>query len=91
MACRTGCPTQDHASWGECARQSDLQIDTHALKYSRKAEKDKDRRLDSYADLRKEGLQPRSTTWADVRDTYETGGTEPTKVVSSGSNLLPTD
>lgn len=83
MACRTGCPTQDHASWGDCARAADIQIDRHALAHSRLAEKDKDRRLDSYASLRKDGLQPRSTTWSDVRDTYETGGTKPTEVLAA--------
>lgn len=25
--CRTGCRTQDHSSWGECARASNIQME----------------------------------------------------------------
>lgn len=84
MACRTGCRTQDHATWGECARAAEIQIDNHGLAGFRGVEKDKDRRLTAYADLRKEGLQPASTTWKDVRATYEDGGKRPTEVTTSG-------
>ena len=28
MACRTGCPTQDHDSWGDCLRASNIQMST---------------------------------------------------------------
>ena len=24
--CRTGCPTQDHANWGECLKASNIQM-----------------------------------------------------------------
>lgn len=82
MSCRSGCKTQDHGSWGECARAAAIQIDRHGLAGHRDAEKDKDKRLTAYADLRKDGLQPRSTRWSDVRATYETGGVTPTEVSS---------
>jgi hypothetical protein len=34
--CRTGCPTKDHATWGECVRAARIQIDRAALAESRK-------------------------------------------------------
>lgn len=91
MGCRSGCRTKDHQSWGACARAAEIQIDRHGLAGHRGAEKDKEKRLTEYADLRKDGLQPKSTTWKDVRQTYETGGTKPTEVNPSGTQLRPTD
>lgn len=26
MSCSTGCPTQDHQSWGECVRSKGLRV-----------------------------------------------------------------
>lgn len=85
MACRSGCPTKDHATWGECARAARFQIDRHALTHSLRAERDKDRRLATYEQARRDGLQPRTTQWADVRDCLETGGVEKTPVAAPGS------
>lgn len=76
MSCRTGCPTQDHESWGDCARASNIQIDKHGLQH-RDAEKQKDKRLDQYASLRKHGIQPRSTKLRDIRHAEQTGGVTP--------------
>lgn len=73
MACRTGCLTQDHKTWGECARAADIQIDKHGLQ-NRNAEKSKDNRLELYRDARKAGVQPRTTKLKDVREALETGG-----------------
>jgi hypothetical protein len=61
MACRTGCPTQDHASWGECARQMNLQIGDLGRGDARVT----DRRLNAYATARGLGLQPPSTKITD--------------------------
>lgn len=33
--CRTGCPSKDHATWGECARAAAIQIDRAALAAAR--------------------------------------------------------
>jgi hypothetical protein len=82
VSCRTGCPTQDCESWGACARNANFQIDRHALAGHRNEEKDKDKRLTEYADLRSAGVQPKSTTWKHVRQASETGGTRPTPVTS---------
>lgn len=69
MACRTGCPTQDHASWGECARSSSLRIgwaaSSRGLDLS--AQKRWDQELDLYASARSQGIQPRSTKTHDIR------------------------
>lgn len=83
MSCRTGCLTQDHSSWGACARAADFQVDVHGLQ-NRNVELDKDRRLSRYEDARRQGLQPKTTKWTDVRAAFETGGVEKTtKAVTS--------
>lgn len=83
MTCRSGCKTQDHDSWGECARAAAIQIDRHALAGNRMAEKDKDRRLGRYEDARNQGLQPKSTQWKHVNAAFETGGTTPTPITTA--------
>jgi hypothetical protein len=30
--CRAGCPTQDHASYGDCLRDANIAIDKSSLK-----------------------------------------------------------
>ena len=30
--CRTGCPTKDHKSWGECVADANIAIDKTSLK-----------------------------------------------------------
>lgn len=71
MACRTGCPTRDHASWGECARSMNLQIGDLTGVGQRITT---DRRLGAYADARRQGLQPPSTKLADSRRMMELAG-----------------
>lgn len=78
MACRSGCPTQDHGSWGECARRAAIQIDRHGLQ-NRNLERDKDKRLSRYEDARHQGLQPKNTEWSSVREAFETGGVAATQ------------
>lgn len=55
--CRSGCPTQDHESWGACARASNLYTlvgDTvHA---NRRLEHN----LAEYRKVRAQGIQPQS-------------------------------
>lgn len=38
-ACRDGCPTKDHATWGDCARAARIQVDRAALAAGRLDEK----------------------------------------------------
>lgn len=55
--CRTGCATQDHASWGECARASNLST---MVGGSVQANKQMEVDLAEYASVRRQGIQPKS-------------------------------
>ena len=64
MPCRSGCLTQDHASWGECARAASFEVsNVEAHKYNQKLY----RQLDDYAAARKDGMQPETWRAKDVR------------------------
>ena len=67
--CRTGCPTQDHVSWAACARDSGIRVaycdSTNGRDLT--AQKNWDKELGSYAEARKQGIQPASTKLHDVR------------------------
>ncbi len=66
MGCRTGCPTQDHASWGECAR---AQVRFAPFwSESSKLNKDWHGELDEYKAAREQGIQPASTKRKDIRE-----------------------
>jgi hypothetical protein len=62
MACRTGCRTNDHETWGACARAADLQIDRFAISgnVDTRLEKRKDETLGRYKALRESGYEPPS-------------------------------
>lgn len=61
--CRSGCRTQDHESWGACARAA--RFHTAGL-----AERDKykefDAELRDYASAVEQGIQPKSTKRQDI-------------------------
>lgn len=57
MACRSGCPTQDHATYGECLKSARIRT-TMAFA----GMKHTDNELAEYRALRKEGIQPAGTT-----------------------------
>lgn len=61
--CRSGCPTQDHRSWGECARASHFY--TNGV-HQRTEYKEFDRELTDYADAVAQGIQPTSTRRASI-------------------------
>lgn len=65
MACRSGCPTQDHRSWGECARAS-VQFAPWYSSDSRKG-RDWDGELAEYRQAVGQGIQPASTKRKDIR------------------------
>jgi len=75
MSCRTGCPTQDHESWGECLRASNLQLNTGDAKANLIAtgwtQKKWDNELKEYRDARAQGITPKSTKTADIRKAVE--------------------
>lgn len=68
--CRTGCRTQNHASWGECARDMGLQVGDLGRGVAART----DRRLNAYAEARSLGLQPPSTKLADSQRTLREAG-----------------
>jgi hypothetical protein len=70
VSCRSGCPTQDHANWGECARAAAFQIGD----LSSGVKKETDTRLAAYASARKQGLQPPTTKLEDVQATMKAAG-----------------
>lgn len=60
--CRTGCPTQDHASWGACARAAHLRVAYCGVGGGDATEQKKwDRELDLYRAARAQGVQPDGT------------------------------
>ena len=62
--CRSGCPTQDHESWGDCARASNIGISSEpTANYI----KNTDKELSAYRDARKQGIQPASTKMKDIQ------------------------
>lgn len=66
--CRTGCPTQDHASWGECARDSNIQMENGV---QRKKSKAWDGELARYKKAREvDKLSPPSTRSRDIDKAY---------------------
>jgi hypothetical protein len=61
MACRTGCKTKDHASWGECARAADLKVSAIAPHNQEGYDRTK-KELAAYRAARRDGIQPEGTT-----------------------------
>ena len=62
--CRTGCPTQNHDSWGECLRSANLSISNERVAADIK---NTDKELSAYRDARKLGIQPASTKMKDIQ------------------------
>jgi len=72
--CRTGCPSKDHASWGECARAARFHTAGLAQRDEYKAF---DAELRDYESCVNQGMQPEGTTRAKidkcVRESNEVG------------------
>lgn len=69
MACSSGCPTQDHESFGACLRAKNLHT-AYMQDWKGKdatAQKRADKNLDEYAKARAYGIQPKTTRPADVQ------------------------
>lgn len=68
MACRTGCRTQDHDTWGECLRAA--QVRTYHVAVSKgfdaTVQKKWDRELDGFKRASDEGIRPDGTTWKKI-------------------------
>ena len=62
MACRTGCPTQDHVSWAECAKASNISVTAIINSPKQGMFEQTKRELSAYQELRRDGIQPEGTT-----------------------------
>lgn len=61
--CTSGCPTQDHASWGGCMRSKNLAVLDPEGKVHRSAW---DREMSAYESAKKQGVQPATTQIKDI-------------------------
>lgn len=68
MSCRTGCKTQDHASYALCLREAGPRVaytnSTNGWDYTR--QKSWDNELSRYRDITAQGLNPHGTTHRDM-------------------------
>lgn len=72
MSCRSGCPTQNHSTWGECARAAKFKVAYCGIGGGdATVEKKADRELSEYRAARAQGIQPRTTRTADIRKAVE--------------------
>lgn len=66
--CSSGCPTQNHKSYGECLRSKNLEIsDPEAHRHNSSMHKT----IDEYVALRRAGIQPSGVTKKDVKTARE--------------------
>jgi len=72
MACRSGCPTKDHASWGDCLRASNIQMNPGDAGSNKAMSKKRwNRELDAYSDARAQGIQPAGTRMGQIQASIE--------------------
>ena len=72
MSCSSGCPTQDHATYGECLRAKGIRH--HALGgtgHSRTEQKRFESANERYRAAVREGLQPANVSHGAVNAAYE--------------------
>lgn len=71
--CTSGCPTQDHESYGECLRSKSLRVayanSASGADYTREKRAAANRQ--AYRDARRQGIQPDSSKIQDVRRAVE--------------------
>lgn len=63
MACATGCPTQDHQTYGECMRSKGVKVAycASAVGHDYTKQKRWDADLAAYKSAREQGIQPAGT------------------------------
>lgn len=74
MACRTGCPTQDHASWGECASAANIGVASATMQawaHGPVTQKRWQSDIDYYKSARRQGLSPARSDRATVQRAFE--------------------
>jgi hypothetical protein len=67
--CSSGCPTQDHSSWGECIRSKSLRLAycQSAAGHDKTRQNKWDAELDLYRSAVAQGIEPDSTATRDTR------------------------
>lgn len=68
MACRSGCTTQDHNSYGECARAATIRVGATVASNQSEMFSTTKRELKEYQAARLQGIQPESTTTAKINE-----------------------
>ena len=74
MACTSGCPTQDHRSYGACLRSKGIAttgLESTGPGFTKERQKLWDSELNLYADARKQGIQPAGTDMASIRQALD--------------------
>jgi hypothetical protein len=66
MACSSGCPTQDHSSYGECLRSKGARTSQQTGDYARGWAWEQS--IKEYRHARSQGIQPKSTQLGAVRE-----------------------
>lgn len=71
--CSTRCPTQDHASFGECIRAKGLRVAYCQSADGKDATRQRqwDRELSLYRSARAQGIQPEGTSTAKIRQALD--------------------
>lgn len=67
--CSSGCPTQNHKTFGECMRSKNLNLNPNLSNTG--ASKAWDAELDAYRNARRQGIQPAGTTMQKIREADE--------------------
>lgn len=69
MTCSSGCPTQDHESYGQCMRAKRQMVGFARSAYGADKTRDKlhERELTLYRELRAQGIQPDGTGMAKLK------------------------
>lgn len=68
MACRSNCATQDHGSFGACARAANIKISAVMVSPQRPMFDQTKAELSAYDAARRNGIQPEGTTMNKVKD-----------------------
>lgn len=59
--CSSGCPTQDHKSWGECLRSKNLKLSPAINDQYGTRQRAWDKELDNYESAVRQGVNPAGT------------------------------
>ena len=85
MACRTGCTTRDHESYGACLRAAGTKVAycNSAGGWDASRQKAWDKELDLYRSARDQGIEPASTRTKDIEAAFK--ASEKTGVAFQGA------